>query len=190
MQEIIMQNKKTCIVSPQDFEELSRYKWYETTTGYAIRWIYVNNDDGTKKHRGVRMHREIMKAEDGVDVDHINGNPLDNRRENLRVCTRKQNCANSRARTNTSSRYKGVNFDLQTGKWRARIKVEGEEISLGRHKTELQAAIAYDKAAFEFHGEFAKLNTEMSLQNKTTKEDAEKWGATYGKAFMTPNQSS
>ncbi len=93
-----------------------------------------------------------------MDVDHINGNRLDNRKCNLRLATRSQNLQNSRKRTGCSSRFKGVNWLGQNKRWRARIKVFGKEIALGCFISELEAAEAYNKAAKEHFGDFAKLN--------------------------------
>ncbi len=107
------------------------------------------------------MHRLILElpsyADMRVDVDHVNGDGLDNRRANLRITTRAQNLANSGGREGSST-YKGVSFESQTSRWKAQITVDGRNRSLGRYDTEEEAATAYNLAAVEAWGEHARLN--------------------------------
>jgi hypothetical protein len=127
----------------------------------AHRWSALIRPDGTAyahrrvNGRAVYMHRVIACAPRGVEVDHINGNKLDNRSENLRLATSTQNKANAGPR---SGSYKGVSFDKARGQWRARVMVGGVERFLGRFASETDAARAYDVAAQEIFGEFARLN--------------------------------
>jgi hypothetical protein len=100
------------------------------------------------------MHRLIMNAPIGYDVDHINHNGLDNRRCNLRVCTRTQNQANSKPRKK-SSKYKGVSWSNSENKWRAFIRINGKGKTIGRFDSELDAAEAYNNEAKKCFGEFA-----------------------------------
>jgi hypothetical protein len=105
------------------------------------------------------LHRVILGLSDpAVLVDHINGNGLDNRKSNLRVCNNQQNQANCRKQANTSSRYKGVRWHKGQAKWNAYIKVDGEMKYLGTFIEESKAAMAYNEAAVKYFGEFAKLN--------------------------------
>ncbi len=104
------------------------------------------------------MHTMIMNPPNGMLVDHRDGNGLDNRRSNLRLCTPSQNQANRKKRGNHSSRFKGVRKYRLRGNWRAEIVVEGKCIFLGYFDTELEAAMAYDRAARESFGEYACLN--------------------------------
>jgi len=106
----------------------------------------------------VYLHRYLLDAPKGYDVDHINGDGLDNRRENLRLCTRSQNIANSRKLARGTSKYKGVCFDKEHRLWMARIKKDWKYIYLGRFANEANAAKAYDKKAVEIFGEFANTN--------------------------------
>ncbi len=132
-------------------------KWYahEVTPGY----IYAMNGP-----RDVAVHRVIMNAPKGMDVDHINGDRLDNRKENLRICTRAQNCQNKKLRRDSKSGYKGVYERLETQRFKAYISdpttayPKKRHISLGHYATAEEAARVYDKAAKEIHGEFAYLN--------------------------------
>ena len=104
------------------------------------------------------MHRIILNAPKGTMVDHINGNGLDNRKENLRLCTTRENNANQKKNRNNSSGYKGVAKASNCSKWRAYIRVDGVQRHLGNHNTPEEAARAYDAAAKKHFGEYAHLN--------------------------------
>lgn len=111
------------------------------------------------KQGGRRLHRLIMNVSDrNLFVDHINGNGLDNRRCNLRICTHKENNYNRKKKANTSSKYKGVYWKEQRKAYEAHIKYKGKVYYLGLFKNENEAGEAYNKAAKEFFGEFASLN--------------------------------
>lgn len=116
----------------------------------------------TINHNGLRtyLHKLVLPAATGCIVDHINGDPLDNRRENLRVCSIKDNIRNSRKwKTRPlTSQYKGVGYRGDRKIWRAYICVNRKQISLGHHKTEVEAAKAYNLAAVKYFKEFASPN--------------------------------
>jgi hypothetical protein len=135
-------------VDAADYERLSRWTWY-TVNGYAAR---------TEKKKLLYMHREIMQAPPGMIVDHINHNKLDNTRPNLRPCTGAENQRNQRKKRGSFSRYKGVGFSKDRGKWYGQIKMLGTDIWLGYFSSEIEAARAYDRKAVELFGEFANLN--------------------------------
>src|SRR5690606_30033579 len=169
---------KVAIVDDEDFERLSRYKWFYHDQGYAARSAWVNGkrrtiymhreimqppkgaqiDHVNGKRRGVFMHRQIMQPPKDLEVDHINGDKLDNRRSNLRIVTRQQNRFNERPRKGTSSKYKGVSWYKQTRRWEAYIKINGKKKRIGYFNDEIEAALAYDRAARELFGEYAKTN--------------------------------
>ncbi|MBE3141457.1 MAG: HNH endonuclease [Thermoplasmata archaeon] len=105
----------------------------------------------------IYIHRLIMNAPHGIDVDHIDMDKLNNQRGNLRLCTRSQNMMNSGKRANNVSGYKGVS--LVGGKYiRAQIRVNGEKIHLGNFPDSISAAKAHDEVARKYHGEFARTN--------------------------------
>lgn len=143
-------------VDDSDFEPLSQYRWkcmVRPQTCYAYR--YEKTDQGWHK---VFMHQAVMNPEDGMEVDHINGNGLDNQRRNLRVCTHAENCWNQRKTGGTSSHYKGVAWNIGCRKWEAKIRVDGILRHLGVFASEEQAASRYNAAARKHFGEFARLN--------------------------------
>ena len=118
--------------------------------------------DAQGRHRrktSVKVHRLIMKPDDGLVVDHIDGNGLNNLRENLRVCTNAENSRNARQYKKTASKFKGVSrADSKSKPWKARLKYNYKEVHIGIFKTQEEAARAYDEKAKELFGEFAHLN--------------------------------
>lgn len=106
----------------------------------------------------VRMHRLLLDCPRHLEVDHINGNGLDNRRINLRLATCAQNRKNVRPHKKSASGLKGAAYHTQTGRWLARIKCDGKTHYLGIFQTAQQAHEAYCKASVELHGEFARLS--------------------------------
>ena len=147
---------KFTVVDPDDFETLSKCKWHVTKNGNTF---YAKRNAPTRKNTTpIYMHRCIIKVPPGHVVDHINHNGLDNRKANLRPATRAQNNRHSKKRRNTSSKYKGVNWYSREKRFVAKITTDGNTVTLGYFKDEIQAAKAYDKAAKKYHKEFAYLN--------------------------------
>ena len=147
---IPLSQNEFAIVDNEDLRLLNGYKW-SLVTKSQLR--YARRAVGKKS---VYMHRVIMNAPAGVQVDHINGNGLDNRKANLRLCNYAQNQQNRRKRRRATSLFKGVGW--HDNRWRARITVNGKQIEIGRFKSEFLAAEAYDQKAVELFGEFANLN--------------------------------
>ncbi len=110
---------------------------------------------GKWKQKHFYMHRVLLNAQEGEDVDHRNGNGLDNRRCNIRTCTRTQNNGNMHAVRSKTSPYKGVDFYARTKNWRARITKDGKTHSLGYFDDIEAAAKAYRKKSLELYGEFS-----------------------------------
>lgn len=112
-----------------------------------------------KREYVIFLHRLIVAAPDDLYVDHINGNSLDNRKCNLRLCTSRENSRNRGvSESNCSSKYKGVTFRACSGTWEATIRTGSAQLYLGRFKSEKEAAEAYNQAAIKYHGNFVKLN--------------------------------
>ena len=152
MKEILLSQGRVALVDDDMFEYLNQWKWYCNNGGYATR-------NSTGLHRTIiRMHREIMNTPNGMETDHINGNSLDNRKENLRVCTHSENMHNRKVRTHISSGYKGVHWHRHNKKWEAYIRIHSKRIFLGYFSDPAEAAHAYDKAAKNLFGEFARPN--------------------------------
>jgi HNH endonuclease len=139
------------IVDADDFEELSQHKWTLVRRG--------NSDYAGRREKGkhISMHREIMNTPDDMVVDHINGNGLNNRKSNMRNCTKAQNSYNSRPRGGHSG-YVGVTYHKRSRKFSAVIGYNGEKIHVGEFDDEIEAAQARDRKALELQGEFAYLN--------------------------------
>lgn len=142
---------KFAIIDDEDFDLISQFKWQYQRCKNCEYAIASKNIDG--KRLRYKMHRVIMDVDNSkAYVDHINGNGLDNRKENLRVCNHNENCYNRRVKNG----YKGVSKSGE--KFRARIKHKNKEYHLGYYETEIEAAKTYDKKAKELFGIFAKLN--------------------------------
>ena len=144
------------LVDDCDYEWLNQWKWYahkQRSTYYAIR----NGRRTATKRQRFFMHRVIMDAPKGMQVDHINHNGLYNRRCNLRLCTNSQNQHNRKPQSG-KSRFKGVSLDKRTNKWQVQIQHNNKRLRLGLFDNEIEAAKAYDAKAEELHREFACLN--------------------------------
>lgn len=155
MKTIPLTQGKEALVDDDDFERLKHFKWYFTgKNGYAGRMVRRNG-----KRLLTHMHWYILRLPPGLVIDHINGNRLDNRKENLRVCTKADNNKNRRlVKVNASSQFKGVTWRAHARAWKAYIKINRKQIHLGYFKDEQEAARAYNRAAVEIFGEYAQLN--------------------------------
>lgn len=147
MKYIKLNKGKRTKVDNDCYDELSKFKWYVCNKGYANRIV-------DKKR--VSMHRLIIQTPKGFDTDHVNGDRLDNRKSNLRICTRSQNNMNRITPRNSTSGHKGVHFRRRGVKvWRAVIHFDGIKKALGYFEKKEDAVSAYKKAAKIYHGEFA-----------------------------------
>ena len=146
------------LVDAEDKDLVSGYRWYVRKNDrifYAYGQTYTENG----KRSVFPMHRLILGNPDrGWDVDHINHDGLDNRRENLRLVSHQQNAMNQRGWRKSSSQYKGVTRSRDSGRWIAKMNTNGDHIYLGVFDTEVDAARAYDQKAREVFGEHGYLN--------------------------------
>jgi len=196
MKEIKLNKGFVALVDDEDYDSLMKYKWVahkHRNTWYAYSSIYEN-----AKRIGIKMHRIVMGATKGMpDVDHENGNGLDNQKSNLRFCTNSQNAQNRQRQKNGSSPYKGVSVYIVRGyhhkekynrnteramwltsvkRWKAQIMADGKVRHLGYFpftpEGEIQAAQTYNEAAKKYFGEFARLNNvpELPQELKSTAE--------------------
>ncbi len=147
MKLVLLTQNKSAIVDDEDFEILSAARWNArrlVNTFYAGRMI---NMPGGKRRTLLMHHAIIGRPPRGMEVDHIDGNGLNNQKSNLRFVTRRQNMQNAlNSRIKRTSKYPGVSYDSRRGKWKSYIKLAGKHIDLGRFKSENDAFMAYKKS--------------------------------------------
>ena len=158
--EINLTKGKVAIVDDEDFEWLSKYNWYLNCKGYATRSGLVK--DGVRKGKTIFMHREILDIPQGLFGDHIDMNPLNNQRSNLRIVNKQQNNANRTTRKDSSKKYKGVWLNPDGNVYMGRLTLNGKRYYSKRFKDIKLAALAYNDLAIKHFGEHARLN-EVSL---------------------------
>ncbi len=161
MKKIPLSKGMYAIVDDDDFDRISKHKWHiqSDTMLYAVR--KGSRDEHGKRIR-YQMHREVISAPAGIFVDHISGNPLDNRRCNLRLATTQQNAFNRKITTANTTGAKGVYLCKATGRYYAQICINGRGKHLGFFASIAEAAASYDAAARRIFGEFAKPNVALN----------------------------
>jgi ribosomal protein L24E len=159
MKEIKTKNGESFIIDDSTYKQLTENEILKN-----LSW-HIRHDKGVSYViASINLHRIIVNAKPGEIVDHKNGNGLDNRKSNLRICSKSQNNANRKSKKNGKSKYLGVSvqsYNTLTGKtilYVATIKKDGKRIYIGSFKCEKTAALAYNKKAKELHGVFANLN--------------------------------
>lgn len=156
----LTQNKET-IVDEETYEWASKFKWFAIKSQKNKRCYFTAGRQSSKllgKQQHILLHREILNAPTGMMVDHINGNTLDNRKSNLRLCTNAENQRNRKKTIGTISQYKGVSWNKRKKKWQVQICYNRKCKHLGYFLDEKEAALRYNKEAIKLYGEFAKLN--------------------------------
>lgn len=148
---IRLKNGMNTVIDQQDYELVSKYRWHATKSKpfYAVTSI-----NGVP----VCLHHLILPKISGLDIDHRDGDSLNNRRNNLRYCTHRQNLLNKSVQKNNKCGFKGVSFHRSSGRFRAQIQVDGRRLTLGHSDNAETAAKIYDEAALRHYGEFARLN--------------------------------
>lgn len=153
MVKILLSRGHESFVDDDLLDKVAHIRWFSEIREHII---YARASVGGKN---IYMHHLILSPKIGYEIDHKNGNGLDNRIENLRYATHTQNCQNSRKnKTHPSSKFKGVCWDKSRGKWIAQIQTNGIPRNLGRYDFEVLAAEVYDREAIRSFGEFAFLN--------------------------------
>lgn len=142
----LSQNRQT-MVDDEDYEELSKFKWH-TANGYVVRHVTTKPD--VREY----MHRRVNNTPKGLVTDHINGDKLDNRKENLRTATVSQNGINYGRKRGSTNPYRGVSKFLGGNLWRARVQFKGTGITIGYFKTPEEAKMVYDCVAEQLFGDF------------------------------------
>jgi hypothetical protein len=156
MKKIKLTQGKFALVDDEDFEYLNQFHWSVDGSGYPQRATRIND-----KPRPIRMHRDILKLVGSETADHKDLDKLNNQRENLRRCTKKDNNRNRGLLINNKSGFAGVYFSNEKWrrqKWVAEIHVNDKKINLGRFYNRTEAIEAYNQAALKYFGEFARLN--------------------------------
>lgn len=159
MKEITLTQGKIALIDDADFGEISQYKWLAHRPNRCNVWYARRH---TKSSSGqqltIVMHRQLLSAPPNMQVDHIDGNGLNNSRSNLRLCSRHENRLNSPSRKVGTSGFKGVSWNSKRELWQVQIGLDGKNIYLGHFADEIEAARVYDNAARELHGDFARTN--------------------------------
>lgn len=156
MKKVELSNGGVAIIDDEFFDFINQYRWYKNSKGYAI----TMKTTALSERRQVFMQHLVLgfTPHDGLVVDHINGVRLDNRKDNLRICTHAQNIMNGMGWKNRKSKYKGVYKRDGYDRWRVIISGNGERQHIGDFSSEAEAAKAYNDAAKVLHGEYARLN--------------------------------
>lgn len=146
---------KFALIDSADAEEVGRYNWMALKGSHG--WYAVRFVERRGRRSCIYMHRQLMRAMPGIEVDHRDLDSLDNRRSNMRLATRGQNGSNRSVQRNNTSGFKGVCWDKAKQKWSSHIKVDGRQRFLGYFATPEEAHAAYAAAATKSFGEFARM---------------------------------
>lgn len=156
MKKIKLSQNKVVLVDDEDFKRVKAFKWHFSWSGwrgYAKTNILLYGN----KRTSIYLHRFLLNAQKGMQTDHINGNTMDNRKENLRLCTKQQNAFNKKsAHKNNKLGIKGVHWDKNSKRFRAQIMVNGKNFNLGSFEVLSDADTSYRKAEKKYFGNFAR----------------------------------
>ncbi len=166
MKTIPLTRGMVAIVDDADYEFVNQWKWYALcckNNFYAARSVQVSG-----RQKTLKMHRILAGAAEGQDVDHKDRCTLNNQRCNLRICNNSQNQANKGMLRNNTSGFKGVSFNKNTKRWRARLTYQGQHFALGYFDDKISAAQAYDVAAKKAFGDFSLTNERLNVFPEST----------------------
>lgn len=143
------------IIDSNDFELVSKYTWFKSKRGYPVAHFSRKSPQG---HKTFSLHRYLFNFPPSGTIDHIDRDKMNNRRNNLRLCTQQQNSFNQSLRVTNSSGYTGVSINKATGMFEAYIHYKGKKKYLGLYTTAEEAAVVRDKEALKIFGKYANLN--------------------------------
>jgi len=158
MRIITLVRGQNVIVDADLFEELNKYRWFLANDGYARRTKEVAKIDGKRVVKAYLMHREVLGTPRGMITDHINGNKLDNRKANLRVCTRSENAMNRSTPSHNISGYKCIHWLSREKRWCVAVTGGKKKVHVGTYKNISEAVLARDLVIQQLHGGFARLD--------------------------------
>lgn len=154
--ELPLSQGKVALIDDEDADLVGQYKWF--AVWIRDRWYAMSKEHTNRRVRTIYLHRVIMGDPPGQRVDHHNGDTFDCRRQNLRICTVSQNAQNAMIGLRNKSGYKGVSWNTKAERWVAWIRANGRNIYLGQFVDARDASLAYDRAAREHFGEYARVN--------------------------------
>lgn len=140
--ELVLSSSIKVLIDKDDYTKVTKFKWYYSSNGYIM--------SDTRLY----LHRYILNAPKGLEVDHINHNKFDNRKCNLRLCTRSQNSRNKKYQSNSKTQVKGVYLCKTTGKYACELHIEGKRIWLGRYSSLEEARLIRKQAEIKYFGEY------------------------------------
>lgn len=160
MKSIILTQGQVSLVDDEDFERLDIHKWHAATTSFDKTKFYARRQSVSMPRRVLNLHREVLQLEstDRNKVDHINGDTLDNRKENLRKADQFQNQYNTKIRSDNTSGYRCVSWSKSNKKWLVQIRVLKERVHIGHFTSKEDAAQAAILFSYIYHKEFISLN--------------------------------
>jgi len=157
MKEIQLTQGKIALVDDADFEQVNRYKWYAKRSPKRV-YVSRNLPLSGRKRTTQYLHQFLLNPPENSEIDHLDHDGLNNQRSNLRVCSTAENRRNVPVRINNKSGFKGIRWRKDLQLWHARICYNRKRIHLGYFPDPVSAAMAYNTAAKDLHGEFACLN--------------------------------
>lgn len=168
MKEIqLSKGKGVTLVDDDDFEPLSHWSWYLCSAGYARRTTWYRDEHGVQKPSYHHMHHCLFRPVFGFQIDHINGDRLDNRRSNLRMVTPQQQTWNRKIFSTNTTGFRGVKAIKGTSKFGASIHGNGIKVWLGTFNTAIEAHEAYVAASIKYYGDFRRIDAAPAEINHT-----------------------